>query len=146
MGDLISWLLEQDSWMNKSWGWEVVQVCYEKVNIFNSIMKGAGRNAIDEIADESGKDKLDEKPEPMQVESNGETNQNVENEKREIFEKIVSGVESCYERQAERDGYWLKEWFAMVVRKFHGDVAGMKGTGWVAEMLNIAEEYRRRFV
>ena len=28
--DVITWLLEQDSWMKKSWGWEIIQICSEK--------------------------------------------------------------------------------------------------------------------
>lgn len=90
---------------------------------------------------------VQEEEDAMQVDStNGTTNGTNKNERRELFEKVVGKVGSCYERQTHHDQYWLKEWFAMVVRMYGADVAGMEGIGWVGEMLTEGEDYRKRFV
>lgn len=141
VADVISWLLEQDSWMRKSWGWEIIHVCSEKIDT-RAIQKWDGNTA------DGNEENSEEKPieETMQVDSNGTTNGTAKNERGELFEKIVAGVGPCFERQSEQDQYWLKEWFAMVVRRFGADIAGMEGTGWVGEILTEGEEFRKRFV
>jgi hypothetical protein len=148
LSDVVSWLLEQDSWMRKSWGWEIIQICFEKA-------EGRHRAAIEQngklteaskeqnLSDEMDDDKPAE--DVMQVDSkNGDMNGSQANERREMFEKIVSGVGACYEGQGEHDQYWLKEWFAMVVRKYGTDLEGFERTGWAGQFLSEAETYKQR--
>ena len=145
--DVITWVLEQDSWMKKSWGWEIMQACSEKMGTQKkSEIKPS--TTQENTTQEDSEDKVEEQKaeDTMQVDTTATINRIGKSERREIFAKIVTGIFSCYERQGEQDQYWLKEWFAMVVRKFGADVAGMEGTGWVGEMLTNAEEYRRRLV
>jgi hypothetical protein len=142
VADIISWLLEQDTWMRKSWGWEIIQVCSEKLDT-RAIQKS------DDGATADAKGETSEKvaEESMQVDSNGTTtNGTVKDERRELFEKLVAGVDPCYQRQSEQDQHWLKEWFVMIVRKYHADVVGLEGIGWVGEILADGEEYRKRLV
>jgi hypothetical protein len=146
--DVITWLLEQDSWVKKSWGWEIIQICSDKVNSPKKSEVKPPTEGENVIQDDSEKEKAEEKTaeDSMQVDTNAAINGAGKSARRELFEKIVTGMGSCYERQGGQDQYWVKEWFAMVVRKFSEDVAGMEGTGWVAEMITNAEEYRRCLV
>jgi len=140
--DIISWLLEQDTWMRKSWGWEIIQVCSEKLDT-----RAIPKSDDGVVADGNGDTSEKVAEESMQVDSNGTTtNGTVKDERRELFEKLVAGVESCCQRQSEQDQYWLKEWFAMIVRKYRADVAGLEGIGWVGEIIAEGEEYRKRLV
>jgi len=76
--------------------------------------------------------------------SSGSTSGNeMENKRREIFEKIVDGVGPCYERQTgELDREWLQEWFRMVVGTYYEDFNGLTTDGWAGEILREAEEFR----
>ena len=140
--DVISWLLEKDSWMRKSWGWEIIQVCSEKLDTRAS--KSINGNIHDREDVKSVENTVDEL---MQVDYNGTTNGTPNNERWELFEKIVAGVGSCYERQSEQDRYWLKEWFEMVVRQHGADMTGMKAeTEWVDEILTEGGKYRGHLV
>ena len=143
--DVITWLLEQDSWMKWSWGWEIIQVCFEKADTPKKSEVEPPTEDGNVMQDDSEKENAEEKmgEDNMQVDMNATTNRA---ERPELFEQIVAGIESCYERQNEQDQYWVKEWFAMVVRKFGAGVAGMEATGWVREMLTNAEEFRKRLV
>jgi hypothetical protein len=141
--DVITWLLEQDSWMQKSWGWEIIQVCSEKVDTLRKSEVKPPNEDGDAMQQGSEEETVEN---TMQVDSHVTTNGAGISERRELFEKVVAGIESCYERQGEKDRYWVKEWFAMVVRKFGADVAEMEGTGWAAEMLAHAEEFRKRLL
>jgi hypothetical protein len=83
----------------------------------------------------------------MHVDSkNGDTNGISANERREMFEDIVASVSTCFERQGDQEQIWLKEWFAMVARKYSSDVDGLEGTGWFGEILNDAAEFRKRIL
>jgi len=145
--DVVTWLLEQDSWMKKSWGWEIIQACSEKVDSPKKSEAKPSTTQENTTQDNSEKEKVEiEAEDTMQVDTAATTNGTGNSERREIYAQIVAGILSCYERQGEQDQYWLKEWFAMVVRTFSADVAGMEGTGWAGEMLTNAEEYRKRFL
>jgi hypothetical protein len=167
LADVFSWLLQQDSWMRYSWGWEIVQICSEKAN--GRISRGSvppEDNPTETIPAETNPsvesdientsaeaDSVENSAEPntsedaMQIDpQNGEANDHDANtERRAIFETIVKGVGPCFERQNELDGYWLKEWFSMVVRRYRADIVGLKATGWVGEVLAAGEDYRTRF-
>ena len=155
VGDLMDWLLGQDEWMRKIWGWEIVEVCVEKVDGLHerksNSQAGKGQGAAETTEDGKLEDTTEEeKPtdETMQVDTtNGVVNGTTEvnEERKEFFAKIVAGVGACYERQTTLDKEWLKEWFGMVVRKYSADVVGLETGGWVGEMLAQADEYARRF-
>lgn len=155
VGDVIRWMLGQDEWMRKIWGWEMLEVCVEKVDGLHErkthSQDGKGEVAADMMEDGKVEDKNEEektKDEAMEIDTaNGVVNgtTNVNEERKELFAKIVASVGTCYERQTVLDKEWLKEWFGMVVRKYSADVVGLEGEGWVGEMLAQAEEYRKRF-
>jgi hypothetical protein len=160
VGGVLEWVLGQDEWMRKGWGWELVRICVEKVDGLNvrkvenkpdEAVEGTLETAEDENMEEKN-DEEEEEPneENMQVDSaNGVKNGTamVNEERKELFAKIVAGVGTCYERQTVLDKEWLKEWFGMIARKYSADVVGLEGAeGWVAEMLTQAEEYRNRFI
>jgi MIF4G like len=158
VGGVVQWILGQDGWMRKGWGWEFVQIVVEKVDGL-SVRKAENKTTGEKVAVETGEDgnveekvEGEEKPEEeeMQVDStNGVMNgtATVNEERKELFAKIVAGVGACYERQTVLDKEWLKEWFGMVVRKYSADVVGLEGEeNWVAEMLTHAEDYRKRFI
>jgi len=161
VGGVVQWVLGQDEWMRKGWGWELVQIVVEKVDGL-SVRKVVGDGEVDggeKVAAETGEDGNGEemvveeekaKEEEMQVDStNGVMNgtAGVNEERKKLFAKIVAGVGVCYERQTVLDKEWLKEWFGMVVRKYSADVVGLEGgEDWVAEMLTQAEEYTKRFI
>lgn len=160
LADVISWLLEQDSWMRKSWGWEIIQICSDKANGRISRQFKPESKSIETkpaVTNSDDKEMTDAKPaeeaseensgaEVMQIDGqNGHVNDHDTNkERKQMFEKVVEGVSACYERQSESNGDWLKEWFAMVVRRYGEDVAGLKATGWAGEVLAAGEEYRMR--
>jgi hypothetical protein len=148
LSDVVSWLLDQDSWMRKSWGWEIVQTCFEKAEGRRQTAIEQNGKPTEEPKERKPSDEMDvDKPaeDVMHVDSkNGEMNGSTTNERREMFEKIVGGVEACYERQGERDQYWLKEWFAMVVRKYGTDLDGLERTGWAGQFLSEAEGHQQR--
>jgi hypothetical protein len=174
--DVVSWLLEHDSWMSKSWGWEIIETCVAKADgrisrqkeqsKSHNVIKPGSETATVNTHDLEGKEELvGDKPteDSMQIDPKngieedkaGEDSVQLDSiagitngallakEKQDMFERIVSGVGSCYERQREWDRYWLKEWFKMIVRRFNAQVAGLEGVGWVGEMLASAQEYRR---
>jgi len=121
LNDVVAWLLQQNEWMRHLWGWEVIQLIYEKAGNQESKLVGS----------------------EMQEDSNG-VNGSHKNERREILETIISDVDGCFERQSELDREWVKEWFAMVVRLFRSEVNGLGGSGWVGEILSAVQEYQRR--
>ena len=137
VGDVVAWLLGQDAWMTKAWGWEIVHVCMEKVDSLTS--EKAAQNG------DKGEGENKEVEGKMDVDSSsGSTSGNeMENKRREIFEKIVDGVGPCYERQmGELDREWLQEWFRMVVGTYYEDFNGLTTDGWAGEILREAEEFR----
>lgn len=139
--DVVVWLMEQDSWMRKSWGWELIQICTEKAEGRRQTLAQKNGNASENSNDKTTTDEED----VMHVDSkNGDTNGISANERREMFEAIVASVGTCFERQGDQEQIWLKEWFAMVARKYSSDVDGLEGTGWVGEILNDAAEFRKR--
>ena len=158
--DVVSWLLEQDSLMHKSWVWEIIQTCFEKVDSLGSKEEktdgrsNTGNTANDDSADAKiSNDMVSDHQsgeEVMQIDfSSGEANGTQVNiERRKLLSKIISDVATCYERQQDEwDHYWVKEWLAMIIRKFKSDVAEMEGTtNWVSEMLAEAKEYQKRLV
>lgn len=134
--EVLLWLLSQDGWMRKAWGWEIIQTCLEKADGLKQQPHANGN-------EEDSEEKEDAPAEEMQVDQNG----TVGNEKKEMLETIVSNVGKCYSRQSQLDGVWLKEWFAMAVRKFGDDVDGLETsgtTGWVTETVDAAKEYRKK--
>ena len=142
LGDVVSWLLEQDGWMHKSWGWEIIQTCLKKPDVC-----GQQSDQTNEMSNNgSTVDPSDKAEQAMHVDTNnGEANgAHVNIERRALLEKIISGISTCYRRQNELDKYWTKEWFGMIVRKFSMDLAETEATGWVGEMLMEAKEYQRR--
>ena len=147
--DVISWLLHQDSWMSKSWGWELTEICFTRASApKEDIGERKSKDEDDMVEGESDENQRDNVMETMQVDSerqqvNG-TNSN--QEVRELFGKIVAGVAACCKRQGEWDQYWLKEWFAMVVRRYWTDETAVFGTDWVEAMLHDAEKYRSRLI
>jgi len=126
--DVVSWLLQQDTWMRHLWGWEIIQLIHEKA-------------AAHASKDANGMETTEGE---MQVDANGLSNGSHLNVRREVLEKIIADVGGCYERQPELDQGWVKEWFAMVVRLFSDDVEGLDGSDWVGETLSAAQEYRKR--
>lgn len=154
LNDIISWLHEQDSWMSKSWGWDIVQICNVKAkSLATRLQKASDVEPVDiNMADENTTDgnakKMDESGDAMEVDIQTATNgtTSVGNEWPELLKQIIAGVGPCYIRQNEWDQYWLKEWLAMVVRKANEEVAGLEGDDWVGEMLASAEKHRRRLV
>jgi MIF4G like len=162
--DVFTWLLQQDSWMRKSWGWEILQICSEKADgriSRGSVPPGDAPTETDHTETNPAKSDTENNSaeadpaensaelnaeDAMPIDDqNGEANgHDINKERREVFETIVKGVGPCFERQNEKDGYWLKEWFSMVVRKYGADIAGMEATGWVGEVLAAGKEYRTR--
>jgi ATP-dependent Clp protease adapter protein ClpS len=118
--DVVSWLFDQDTWMRKAWGWEIMQQVHEKAVAQSIMTKG-------DVAEKDGM--------VMEVD---------ENVPRQIIETVVAKVNGCFERQSERDKEWLKEWFDMVVGLFLSEVDGLEGVGWVRERLSRAQEYKLR--
>ena len=153
LGGVVQWVLGQDEWMRKGWGWELVQIVVEKADGLSVRKAGTGEAVVETGEDGNGEEKVEEekaKEEEMQVDStNGVMNgtARVNEERKELFARIVDGVGTCYERQTVLDKEWLKEWFGLVVRKYSADFGGLEGgEGWVAEMLTQAEDYRKRFI
>ena len=139
VGDVVGWLLGQDGWMSRAWGWEIVHVCMEKVDSLTS--EEAAQNG------DKGEGHNGEIEGTMAVDSAsgyGSTGGNEsKNRRREIFQKIVDGVGACYERQTgELDREWLKEWFRMVVGTYCENFSGLSMDGWTGEILREAEEFR----
>jgi len=139
VADVVGWLLEQDRWMSRAWGWEIVHVCLEKVDSLTS--EEAAQNG------ENGDRNNGEVEGTMDVDSTnayGNTGGNErENKRREIFQKIVDGVAACYERQmGELDKDWLKEWLRMVVGTYYEEFSGLSADGWAGEILRETEEFR----
>lgn len=134
--EVLVWILRQDGWMSRAWGWETIQTCLENV-AGKRQGKGQDMNGQEDGVEKNGG------TEEMQVdrsEGNGD-------ERREMLQVIVRNMGECYTRQSEMDKYWLREWFAMVVRKFSYDVDGIdtaETSDWVAETVNAAKEYRAR--
>lgn len=142
LGDVVSWLLEQDGWMHKSWGWEIMEICLHRTDVC-----GQQSSQTDEIShNENNADPSDTAEQVMHVDTNnGEANGTQVNvERRALLEKIISCISICYGRQGELDKNWTKEWFGMIVRKCSMDLAETEATGWVGEMLTEAKEYQRR--
>ena len=154
LGDVVTWLLGEDEWMRKCWGWEMLQICVEKVDGLHArrtaTADGGNEGTIEAIKDENVEENAEDKPveEKMEVDfvNGGINGTAVNDDRKELFVKIVAGVGACYERQTVLDKEWLKEWFGMVVRKYSADLVGLKGEGWVAEMLTQTEEYRKYFI
>ena len=141
LSEILLWILRQDGWMSRAWGWETVQACLEKVN-GRKQGKAQQTNGPQQGVEKNGGTEVTE-AEEMQVDQNGGNG----DERREILRVIVSNVGECYSRQSEMDKYWLKALFAMVMRKFSYDVDGVdttETTDWVAETINAAKEYRAR--
>lgn len=138
VGDVVSWLLGQDGWMKRAWGWEVIGVCVEKADTL--------ARQISENGDAGEEKKDGENGEKMEVDSSGAVgtaNGDGKNARSEIFEKIVEGVGECYERQGELEREWLKEWFRMVVGSNYEGFSGLEADGWAGEILREAEEFRK---
>jgi hypothetical protein len=151
LGDVMAWLMEQDGWMRKSWGWEIIQVCVEKTE--GRLSRQVQTSAMEEVEVTSGEanggtsTEAAEQPteESMLADSkNGEINGHDMDEKKEMFEKVIGGIGACFERQTDADKDWLKEWFGMVVRRYSGDIAG-PAAGWVGDEITVGEEYRSRY-
>lgn len=141
LSEVLLWILRQDGWMSRAWGWETIQACLEKVD-GRKQGKAEQTNGPQEAIEKNGGTQ-GTGAEEMQVDRNGENG----DERKEMLRVIVSNVGECYSRQSEMDKYWVKEWFAMVVRKFSYDVDEVdttETTDWVAETINAAKEYRAR--
>ena len=142
LNSVFLWLLSQDGWMSKSWGWEIVQTCLEKADGMKQQQTQPQKNGQE---NPENKGIEDAPAEEMQVDRNGESDAG--NERKGMLKTIVSNVRVCYDRQTELDGYWLKEWFAMAVRKF-GDTVDqlepIESAVWVTEILDGAKEYRKQ--
>ena len=121
VADVVDWLLGQGGWTDRAWGWEMVPVCVEKSDSLALQQNGENANGDGEKMEE--------------VESGG---------RREIFRKVVEGVQRVYERAEDDLGReWLQEWFRMVVGTYYEDFEGLKADGWAGEILRGADVFRK---
>jgi hypothetical protein len=152
LNSVLVWLLTQDGWMSKSWGWEIIQTCLEKADGMKLQSPPPSQiNGNDKDKDDSKDETENNAPaEEMQVDQQHQNGESVPagNERKDMLETIVNNVGECYNRQqSELDKAWLKEWFSMAVRKFGDDVNGLEPTettGWVTEILDAAKKYRKQ--
>jgi hypothetical protein len=132
VADVVEWLLGQDGWTSRAWGWELVPVCVEKIDTLASQGQQNSENATGEGDGE--------KMEEVVSYSNGVGKEG----RREILGKIVEGVPGVYERAEDDLGReWVTEWFRMIVGTYYEDFAGFEAQGWAGEILREADDFRK---
>jgi MIF4G like len=127
---VVEWLLQQDGWTDRAWGWELVSVCVDKIDSLASQGQQNGENTNGE-----GEERME-----VDSSANGVAKEG----RREILGKIVEGVPRVYERAVDEFGReWVTEWFRMIVGTYYEEFAGFEAEGWAGDILRQADDFRK---